>query len=66
MYLCRPRETEGQIFAKVDVLTIDSYSENNIVKNHKPVQVPQTTDSITLVHYMYNYIYNYNYITMTL
>ena len=48
----RPVETGGgtgwgglqpsQIFAKVDLLTIDSYSEKkNIVKKHKPVQIPR-------------------------
>ena len=32
----------SQIFAKIDPLTIDSYSEKkNIVKKHKPVQIPR-------------------------
>ena len=31
-----------QIFAKVDLLTIDNYSEKkNIVKKHKPVPIPR-------------------------
>ena len=31
-----------QSFAKVDLLTIDSYSEKkNIAKKHKPVQIPR-------------------------
>ena len=32
----------SQIFAKVDLLTIDNYSEKkNIVKKHKPVPIPR-------------------------